>query len=150
MASSTRKNKRVADSDDGDSSDGRGGQRGDNSAAPATDRLLVKVDPEYLNTPIDVRQGDAKIRAIYGNLVSFEKTVRDAENILSDVAAEMAEMLGEQHRDEEYNENVVFERLQANVSGSDLTGCCFRSLSSQPAARGRGLTRIPDVRAGFT
>ncbi|GAA5861246.1 hypothetical protein JCM3774_002240 [Rhodotorula dairenensis] len=127
MAPTNRRNKRVADSEDGDSSDG-GSER---NAPPATDRLLVKVDPDYLNTPIDVRQGDAKIRAIYGNLMSFEKTIRDAENMLSDVAAEMAEMLSEEHRDEEYNEDAVFERLQANSVMKDIEGDMLKAIDRQ-------------------
>ena len=113
---SNRKNKkRVADSDDeGSSSDD--GERADRP--PATERLLAKVDPEYLNTPIDLRQGDAKIRALYGHLKSLQKDVREAETLLSDVAAEMADMLGQENRDEEYNEDAVFDRLKANVRAS--------------------------------
>lgn len=110
--SSHRKNrKRVADSDDEHSSSD--GERLDRP--PATERLLAKVDPEYLNTPIDLRQGDAKIRALYGHLKSLQKEVREAETLLSDVAAEMADMLGQENRDEEYNEDAVFDRLKANV-----------------------------------
>ena len=115
---SNRKNKkRVAESDDeGSSSDGER----EHDRPPATERLLAKVDPEYLNTPIDLRQGDAKIRALYGHLKSLQKDVREAETLLSDVAAEMADMLGQENRDEEYNEDAVFDRLKANVRATVL------------------------------
>lgn len=113
---SNRKNKkRVAESDyEHSSSDGER----EHDRPPATERLLAKVDPEYLNTPIDLRQGDAKIRALYGHLKSLQKDVREAETLLSDVAAEMADMLGQENRDEEYNEDAVFDRLKANVRAS--------------------------------
>ncbi|GAA5952435.1 hypothetical protein JCM8115_003601 [Rhodotorula mucilaginosa] len=126
---SNRKNKkRVADSDDeGSSSDD--GERADRP--PATERLLAKVDPEYLNTPIDLRQGDAKIRALYGNLKSLQKDVRNAETLLSDVAAEMADMLGQENRDEEYNEDAVFDRLKANSVMKDIEDDYLKTIDRQ-------------------
>lgn len=145
--SSNRKHKkRVADSDDeGSSSDGRGS----GGRPPATERLLAKVDPEYLNTPIDLRQGDAKIRALYGNLKSLQKEVREVETLLFDVAAEMADMLGEENRDEEYNEDTVFDRLKANSVMSDIEGDYLETIDRQ-AELDVHMTTLQDLRQRLT
>lgn len=142
--SSNRKHKkRVADSDDeGSSSDGRGS----GGRPPATERLLAKVDPEYLNTPIDLRQGDAKIRALYGNLKSLQKEVREVETLLFDVAAEMADMLGEENREEEYNEDTVFDRLKANVRAFTWPLTSIASMLSV-AIRATSLTVVGLIRS---
>lgn len=105
--------RRVADSDyePMNGSDDDRDQQGD-----ITDRILAKVDPEYLNTAIDLRQGDAALRKLIGALGSLRKEVKDVENTLSNVASEMAEMLSDELVDEEYNEDATLERLQAHVS----------------------------------
>ncbi|GAA5987129.1 hypothetical protein JCM10908_001038 [Rhodotorula pacifica] len=131
MPPSNRRNKRAVDSEEDDHSAASDDDQQQQQHSAATDKLLTKVDPEYLNTPIDVRQGDAKLRAIFGNLKSFEANLRDAELVLQDVAAEMAEMLGEEHREEDYNEDTVFERLQSHAVMTDLEADYLKTLERQ-------------------
>ncbi|POY73648.1 hypothetical protein BMF94_3183 [Rhodotorula taiwanensis] len=119
MPSMNRKSngRRLADSDDEpmNGSDDDRDQQGD-----ITDRILAKVDPEYLNTAIDLRQGDAALRKLIGALGSLRKEVKDVENTLSNVASEMAEMLSDELVDEEYNEDATLERLQAHSTMKEL------------------------------
>lgn len=101
--------RRVADSDDD------AGAASDGEPIAQSDQLLAKVEPEYLNRPIDLRQGDAYLRKLIGSLHSLKKDVNSAERAVSLVGTEMAELLGEEYDAEAYDEDTVLERLQADV-----------------------------------
>ncbi|GAA5825246.1 hypothetical protein JCM3770_003169 [Rhodotorula araucariae] len=107
-----RKKQRVDDSDD--SGDDLGAQGGRN------DRILAKVDPQYLNQPVDLRQGEAKLRVLAANLTLVKKRVTDSVSTLIETAGEMAEALSEDHRDDEYDEGRMLAALSNDVTMSQL------------------------------
>ncbi|BGP39207.1 hypothetical protein JCM10450v2_003162 [Rhodotorula kratochvilovae] len=107
-----RKKQRVADSDESD--DDIGAQGGRN------DLILAKVESQYLNQPIDLKQGEAKLRVLAANLTVIKKRVADTVGTLIDAAGEMADSLSEDHRDEEYDEDRMLAALKNDATMSQL------------------------------
>ncbi|GAA5970659.1 hypothetical protein JCM11641_007389 [Rhodosporidiobolus odoratus] len=112
-----RKDKRraVESDSEGEGSDA-GGQGGRN------DEILTKVEPEYLNQPIDLKQGDAKLRGLVANLKTMQKQLAEAAQTLHSVCSETAELLSEEYRDEDYNEDKMLSvyRKDPSLSGLDV------------------------------
>ncbi|GAA5945629.1 hypothetical protein JCM3775_005495 [Rhodotorula graminis] len=115
-----RKKQRVADSD-GDASDASApDHREPDTQARRNDAILAKVDPEYRNTPVDLRQGESKLRLVASQLTTVKKRVAETVGALSDVAGEWAQALAEAHRDDEYDEDSRIAALLADDTISQL------------------------------
>ncbi|GAA5843963.1 hypothetical protein JCM9279_003688 [Rhodotorula babjevae] len=112
-----RKKQRVADSDADDASDDHGEP---DTQARRNDAILAKVDPEYRNKPVDLRQGESKLRIIAGQLTAVKTQVAKTVGALSDVAGEWAQALAEAHRDEQYDEDSRIAALLADDTISQL------------------------------
>uniref|UniRef100_A0A0K3CB41 Uncharacterized protein n=1 Tax=Rhodotorula toruloides TaxID=5286 RepID=A0A0K3CB41_RHOTO len=80
------------------------------------DKILQKVDPEYLNKPVDLQQGSAKIRLIINSLTALAKDLMTGEETVLNTASEMAELLNEDYKDEDMNEEKWLKALLENVS----------------------------------
>ncbi|BGP15139.1 hypothetical protein JCM10213_005400 [Rhodosporidiobolus nylandii] len=95
---------------------------GDSDTGERNDAILTKVDPEYLNKPIDLKQGDAKLRALVANLKVVEKQLKNVAEKLSEVAAETADMLSEQYINEEFDEDKMLQVVREDDSLAGLNG----------------------------
>jgi Fe2+ transport system protein B len=101
-----KRKQRVAESDE--ESDG-------SDAGGRNDAVLAKVDPEFLNKPIDLKQGDQKLKHIVLNLKAAQKELSQVNEALYDVACETAEQLSEAHQAEEYNEDKMLKVFTTEV-----------------------------------
>ncbi|BGP07244.1 hypothetical protein JCM10049v2_003075 [Rhodotorula toruloides] len=96
------------------------------------DRILQKVDPEYLNKPIDLQQGSAKIKLIISSLTALAKDLMTGEETVLNTASEMAELLNEDYKDEDMNEEKWLKALLENEIMSQLEED-FRALIDRQA-----------------
>ncbi|GAA6019039.1 hypothetical protein JCM11491_002498 [Sporobolomyces phaffii] len=80
------------------------------------DSLLAKVDRDYLNQPIDLKQGDTKLKQLVSQFNQLTKRMRDAVNLLHNVAAEFVESLAEEFRDQDFQEDKYIQYLRDNPS----------------------------------
>ncbi|GAA6033653.1 hypothetical protein JCM8097_004367 [Rhodosporidiobolus ruineniae] len=127
--------RRVADDENSDVED-QGGRN---------DALLAKIDPEYLNQPIDLRQGDAKLKGLLVNLKQVSKQLEDVADTLAQVAEQMAEVLSESYRDDEYDEDKMLGVFQDDASISGLDGE-FRSTLDRLAETRIRMDIVSDIR----
>ncbi|GAA5908597.1 hypothetical protein JCM6882_003688 [Rhodosporidiobolus microsporus] len=110
-----RKGRAVESDSDGDDSHNGGGGQG-----AANDAILAKVDPEYLNRPIDLKLGDAKLRALITALRLVQQSLQDVAQSLHAVAHETANALSEEYRDDEYDEDKMLQVMKEDPSLSGL------------------------------
>ncbi|BGO98623.1 E3 SUMO-protein ligase nse2 [Rhodotorula toruloides] len=96
------------------------------------DKILQKVDPEYLNKPVDLQQGSAKIRLIINSLTALAKDLMTGEETVLNTASEMAELLNEDYKDEDMNEEKWLKALLENEIMSQLEED-FRALIDRQA-----------------
>ncbi|GAA5927386.1 SUMO ligase MMS21 [Sporobolomyces koalae] len=103
--------------------------RDDSSADPPSDTeeqgrlnddLLRQVDPTLLNQPVDLRQGDSKLKQLVGQLQVLKKSLKDTLILLHNVTSEFVETLAEEHRDEGYDEHKYLEVLLENSTFQQL------------------------------
>ncbi|GAA5994344.1 NSE2 family E3 SUMO-protein ligase [Rhodotorula paludigena] len=132
----SKKKQRVDDSS-GDDEPGTQGAR--------NDALLAKVDPEYLNKPIDIKQGEAKTRALVASLGTVKKKLGESIKTLIDIAGEMAETLSEEHRDEDYHEDAKLAALKNDKIMSQLDRD-FRAALDREAELEIRMTTASDLR----
>lgn len=99
----SRRKQRVAESDSEE--DDAGGNN---------DAVLAKVDPEFLNKPIDLQQGQSKLKLIVMGLKTAEKQLGEVANALFDVAQETAEQLSEAYQDG-YDEDEMMKVFREDV-----------------------------------
>ncbi|GAA5860407.1 hypothetical protein JCM8547_000294 [Rhodosporidiobolus lusitaniae] len=132
---------RAVESDSDDGANPRGGS----STGGRNDAILAKVDPEYLNRPIDLKQGDAKLKGLIVQLNMMQKQLRDVANGLGDVAGEMAESLSEQHVNDEYDEDALLKLYFDNPSLAGLDGE-FRSVLDKIKENEIRVSIISDIR----
>ncbi|GAA6058837.1 hypothetical protein JCM10212_002781 [Sporobolomyces blumeae] len=78
------------------------------------DRLLSRVDQQYLNRPIDQRQGDSKLKQLVGNFSVVSANLKNAAGSLRDVAAEMATSLAETYNGQDLDEHQLIHELVTN------------------------------------
>lgn len=131
-----RKKQRVQDSDGDDAASSGGDDHELGTQARRNDAILAKVDPEYLNSPVDLRQGESKLRILAGQLTAVKKKVQATIGSLSEVAGDWAETLSEDHRDDEYDEERMIAALLADVRRLVLCLVAF-CLACAPRARAR-------------
>ena len=102
--SSGKQKARVEDSD----------SDGDEGRVPKYD----DIQPEYLNQPIDSRQGDSKIRTLSGELSLVVKELKSTAETIMLVAADLASSLSQP----EVFENLDYDNLPEDpVSGQSVS-----------------------------
>jgi hypothetical protein len=75
-----KKAARVEESDDSDGDDLRLPKNGD-------------IQPEYLNQPVNQKQGESKLRTLIGELATLSKSLKHSADNLTEVAGDLAESL---------------------------------------------------------
>jgi len=82
------------------------------------DSLLNKVDQTYLNQPIDLKQGDTRLKVLIGNLKVLNDNLKDTIGLLHNVGSEFAESLVEEIPKEwnDFDEDKYIQFLLDNVS----------------------------------
>ncbi|GAA5892242.1 SUMO ligase MMS21 [Sporobolomyces salmoneus] len=79
------------------------------------DSLLQKVNPEYLNQPIDAKQGDLKLKLLCSQFEQTKKQLEEARALLHNVASDFTESLAEEVlREEEFDEDKYIGFLLEN------------------------------------
>ncbi|GAA5961768.1 hypothetical protein JCM21900_000755 [Sporobolomyces salmonicolor] len=91
------------------------------------DVLLAKVEREYLNQPIDLKQGDSKLKQLVGHFNVLKRELKGAAAVLHNVASDVAEVLAEEYRDEDYDEDKMVGYLLENRTMKELDSD-FRSV----------------------
>ncbi|GAA6014804.1 hypothetical protein JCM10207_002187 [Rhodosporidiobolus poonsookiae] len=108
------KKRRAVESD----SDGEGSEAG--GVGGRNDATLAKVDPEYLNQPVDLKQGGAKLSALIAQLKVTEKSLKEVGKVLAEVANETAESLSAQHANDSLDEDALLKVYFEDPSLSGL------------------------------
>ncbi|GAA5977596.1 hypothetical protein JCM5350_002286 [Sporobolomyces pararoseus] len=84
------------------------------SQGRVNDSLLEKIDPQYLNQRLDIKQGDVKLKAPISQLNQMEKHLKETGDLLYNVATEFAESLREEVKDVEFEEDKYIKILLEN------------------------------------
>ena len=86
----------------------------DNVGANANDAVLAKVDPEFLNKPVDLKQGDTKLKGLLLGLRMAGDELGRVAKALHDVALETAMQLSEAYPND-YDEDKMMQVFREEV-----------------------------------
>lgn len=118
---SLKRKSRAAPSSESEGEQSDASQSSSASQGQTNDNLLAKVEPIYLNQPIDSKQGDQKLKVLVGTFNVLSKDLRDCLTVLHNVASDLAESLAEDVKDQEYDEDSWLDVLKENVSCYSLS-----------------------------
>ncbi|GAA5963849.1 hypothetical protein JCM3765_004039 [Sporobolomyces pararoseus] len=109
-------NRQIQDTDSSGNEDSNReeGSESEGEQGRLNDSLLSKVDPQYLNQSLDIKQGDLKLKSPIAQLSKMEKEFKETSNLLHNVASEFAESLREDFRQVEFDQDKYIKFLIEN------------------------------------
>ena len=116
MPSLKRKSRAAIESEESEGERSDASQTSSQSQGQTNDNLLAKVEPIYLNNPIDLRQGDQKLKVLVGSFNVLSRELKNAASVLHNVASQLAESSSEDMKDQEFDEDEWLKVLKENVS----------------------------------
>jgi len=116
MPSLKRKSRAAIESEESEGERSDASNSSSQSQGQTNDNLLAKVEPIYLNNPIDLRQGDQKLKVLVGSFNVLSRELKNAASVLHNVASQLAESLSEDMKDQEFDEDEWLKVLKENVS----------------------------------